>query len=206
MVINMVDAIVIIGSQPNPGNWIFPSHVYASLERAAQEYERGTARCIILSGDHAIRFDFLDIQQPFRECDAMADILLARRLPPEAVLREAESRDTVSNFYFIKRRIVEPLGLWRLRFIAADFRRRRIEYLARRILGPTYQVEFETVPSDAEERYTDESAILEQNRQFLVGMKSGDDRALDGRFFSDPYYEEVRARILKHPASDRLFT
>jgi uncharacterized SAM-binding protein YcdF (DUF218 family) len=202
----MVDAIVILGSQPDPDNWMFPSHVYESLERAAREYERGMARCIIVSGDRAIRFDFLDIQPPFRECDAMADVLLGRRIPPEAVLRESESRDTVSNFYFIKRLIAEPLGLFRLRFIAANFRRRRIEYLAHRILGPTYRVEFESVPSDAEESYTDESAILEQDRQFLVGMKSGDDRALDGRFFSDPYYEEVRAKILKHPPSDRLFT
>ena len=204
--LNMIDALVVLGSQPNPKNWTFPSHVYAALERAAREYETGVTSNIIVSGDHAIRFDFLNITQPFRECDAMADILLARGVPQEAVLREAESRDSLSNLYFVKRCITEPLRLFRLRFIAAEFRLRRIEYLAHQILGPTYDVGVDGVQSDADERYTDEAAILEQNRRFLDGMQPGDDRRLDGRFFSDPYYDRIRERILAHPPADRLFT
>lgn len=200
------DAIVILGSQPDPRNWQFPSHVFKTLDRAIDGFVHEASPAIVVSGKWAIRFDILHIAQPFRECDKMADYLIERGIPEGAIFKEGDSKDTISNLYYLKKNVLGPHKFRNLLVITADFRKARIEFLCQKILGDTYHVTFETVEPDPNEAYAHESDTLIQQQKFLASMRDGDDRYLDGRFFGDPYYDAVSDRLVHRDASEQLFS
>lgn len=90
------DTIIVFASQPDPHNWQFPSHVFKSLDRAAELFTHEAASAIAVSGKWAIRFDTLRIVQPFRECDEMAAYLMTCGIPEKAIYKEGESKDSIS--------------------------------------------------------------------------------------------------------------
>lgn len=182
------DAIIVLGSKPDTTTWRFPAHVYATLDRAADLYRAGVAPFIILSGKWALSFDSQGITQPYRECDEMATYLAAHGVPADALLLEGESKDTISNLFYIKRQILAPRALRRALLITADFREQRIQYLAAKILGPAYTVAYHTVPSAPQERYPHEDETMRRTQQFLGDMPAGEDGFLDGTFYTAPYY------------------
>lgn len=193
----MYDAVVILGSRPhNPETWEFPSHIYKSLDRAAELCNAGLARHIVTSGKWTINFDALNIEQPFTEAQAMADYLKAK-VPDQSILQESESKDTISNLYFLKRQIFEPYQLHDLHFVAAEGRLHRIKFLCRRILGPDYRCTFEGVGHGPGEVSRNEARTLRIQREFLAPMQDGEDKWLDGKFFDDPFYAKVRARVIR---------
>lgn len=197
------DAVIILGSRPkDPKTWALPSHVYASLDRAARLYEQGAARYVIVSGKWTINFDVLGIQQPFTECDAMAEYLLKNGVPDSAILREDESKDLISNFYYVKRLVLKPNKLTRLHFIAAEARLKRIAVLSGRILGPDYTCSFEGVDYDPADVSPNEVRTLRKQTEFLKPMADGDDDWLTGKFFDDPFYQQVKQRVRERAANE----
>lgn len=183
------DAALVFGSKPDTGTWEFPSHVFKSLDAAAGIFKKGGAPYIIVSGKWALSFDKQKIQQPFRECDKMAEYLMQHGIPAEAILKEGESKDSTSNFFYVKRRILQPNHLRRLFVITADFRLERIRYLAAKILGPAYTVGFTTVPSLPGEAYPNEADTFRRTKAFLQQMTDGDDSFLADKFYSAEYYK-----------------
>jgi uncharacterized SAM-binding protein YcdF (DUF218 family) len=193
----MHEAVVILGSRPyNPDTWEFPSHIYASLTRAAEMIKRKEAQYIAVSGKWTINFDILHIQQPFTECAAMANFLIEDGIPKELILQEAESKDTISNIYYLKRNVLKPNKLKKLHFISANERLSRVAFLCMRILGPKYDCTFEPVSAKPGEVSPNEARTLKTQAAFLKPMTDGDDAWLDERFFNDPFYDQVRARVL----------
>lgn len=199
----MFDAVIILGNRPlKPGTWEFPSHIYNSLDRAAEIYKKNAAKYIVVSGKWTINFDVLNITQPFKECDAMADYLLSKGVPDSAILRESESKDTISNLYYLKQQILLPKSLKTLHFIAAEARLNRIEILSKRILGSDFALSFEGVPYMPGEVSLNESQTLKLQTEFLAPMKDGDESWLDSKFYDDPFYEAVKARAKAGAASE----
>jgi hypothetical protein len=193
-----LDAIVVLGSQPDPRNWMFPSHVFRSLDRAIALHAESRAP-IAVSGRYAIRFDSLGIRPPFFECDGMADYLLQCGVRESSIIREAESKDTISNLYYLKHQLFEPRRTYNLTFPVAGFRAPRLAFLCKRILGSQYRVRIEPVSYESHEIYPNEADTLHRQRDFLRPMRSGDDAWLDGRFFDDPFYAAMAERTRRRP-------
>jgi uncharacterized SAM-binding protein YcdF (DUF218 family) len=187
------DAIVVLGSQPDFRNWLFPSHTYKSLERAMELLQEGVAPYIALSGDHALKFDNTGITQPFKEADKLEEYLLTLGCPPDRILKENVSRDTLANYYYLKKLVFETHDMRHILQVTAEFRIPRLKYLCQKVLGPDYTVEFETVPFDEEEVYQKDSFVLEKQREFLKDMKDGDDSWLKDKFYDAPMYEYWKA-------------
>jgi hypothetical protein len=200
------DAVVILGSQPDPSNWLFPSHVYRSLDRAADLVWSGEAGLVLLSGRYAIRFDFLGITPPFNEADRMAEYLIAQGVEHSQILREVKSKDTISNLYFIKTEFLIPRQLRMLHFVCADFRLNRIAFLCERILSREYEVTLQGVRSERGEEYPNESHTFCVQREFLAPMLSGEHDWLAGRFYGDAFYERLKLTLMDRPPSDRWFS
>ncbi|MFZ1549224.1 YdcF family protein [Candidatus Roizmanbacteria bacterium] len=202
------DGIVILGSQPiNPSvSWTFPTHVYNSLDRAIELHHKKVSPYIIVSGKWSVRFDTLKITPPFTECDKMAEYLLEKGVTKEFILREDESKDTVSNLYYLKKLIFKPKKIKEILFIVADFRIERIRYFCKRILGSEYKVHFLSVNSESGEIYPNEAHTFKIYKEFLSPMKSGDDAWLDGKFFTAPIYSYWKNLLLKKSPKDRLFS
>lgn len=203
IVITIYDAVAVLGSRPrDPKTWKFQPHIYATLTRAAELYKDGQTSYIAVSGKWTLNFDVLHITQPFKECDAMANYLKLLGIADDYILREAESKDTISNLYYLKRQIFEPKNLKKLHFITAEGRVTRVKFLCDRILGPDYALSFEGVAHAPEEISANEARTLDKQRAFLAPMKDGDDAWLDNKFYNDPYYKAVKQRVRERAAGE----
>lgn len=182
------DAIVVLGSQPDPETWEFPGHTYNSLERAAELMEGGVAPVIVVSGDRSLRLDNTGIVQPFRECDRLAEYLVSIGCQPEQILKEGESRDTISNFYFLKNLVFIPNEIKSALVVTAEFRVERLRFLWQKIMGTEYGLEFELVDCLDSDINPSEILILELQRKWLEDVRPGDDSWFSDKFYDDPYY------------------
>jgi uncharacterized SAM-binding protein YcdF (DUF218 family) len=186
------DAVMVFGAKPMGETPKFPSHIYAALEKSAELYRLGKTRYIILSGNYALRYDRDNKRPPFRECDAMADYLIAQGIPRDVLLLEDTSKDTVANFYYTKREVLTPHSLHKLHCIAADFRIARLDYLAQKIFGPDYTVTFTPVAALTDEVNPTESIIMRRTQDFLASMHPGDDSFLKDAFYTHPFYQRPK--------------
>ena len=191
------DCIVVLSSQPDYRNWMFPSHTYKSLDRAAELLREEVAPWVALTGDHALKFDWVGITQPFKESDQAEQYLLDQGTPSEVILKEGKSRDTLSNFYYLKRLVFRPHSIHDVLLVSPEFRIQRLNFLARKVLGPDYSIDYELVPNAPEETYIHEDRTLRKQRELLADMKDGDDAWLNGRFFGDPMYDYWKADTMK---------
>ncbi len=195
---NTYDAIVVLGSQPDYQTWEFPSHVYASLDRAIELFNQGAAPYIALSGDHALKFDHTGVVQPFKEADKLEAYVLSKGVPADKVLKETQSLDTVANFYYLKNLVFKPHDIHSVLLITADFRVTRIKFLWQKVVGPDYPLSIETVPFDQKDIYTRDLEILERQKAWLKDVADGDDSWFADKFYDDPYYRNDAA---EHKAS-----
>ncbi len=199
------DTAVVLGSRPlGPDSWDLPDHIFRSLDRANELLRADKIKYITLCGKWTINFDVLGIEQPFQECDAMAEYLVDNGVEHDVLLREDESKDTISNIFYLKRQILQPHNFNSLLFIAAQPRIRRIQILAHKILGNSYELEFEGVDCSPEERSNNEDATLQKQSAFLEPMTDGDESWLENKFFEDPFYI-VSAERVKREANDEPF-
>lgn len=188
------DAILVLGSQPDFRNWLFPSHTYKSLDRAAELLKQEVAPYIALSGDHALKYDNTGIKQPFKECDHEEEYLLSIGVEPEFILKEGESRDTLAQFYYLKNLVFIPHNIKKILIITVDFRVKRLTFLANKVFGSDYTIDFETVEYKEDEVYKNEEHTLKKQQEFLKDMKNGDDAWLKDKFYDAPMYQYWKKR------------
>jgi uncharacterized SAM-binding protein YcdF (DUF218 family) len=182
------DAIIVLATQPDPNTWEFPKQIYDCLNRAKDLLNKRIAPYVILSGNHAIKLDNLGLKQPFRECDKMADYLIENGISAEKILKEGDSRDTISNLYYMKNQILRPQHMKQLLFVVAEFRIPRLKLLCKRILGNEYNLEFIPIPCESGNTYNEPHSTKIQTA-FLEPMKDGEDSWLDDKFYSAWMYE-----------------
>ena len=187
------DAIIVLATEPDHTTWKFPQQIYDCLDRTADLLSREEAPCAIVSGKWSLSLESRGIQQPFRECDAMADYLKSKGVAENKILLEGDSQDTISNLYYLKKQILMPQNMKRLLFVVADFRIPRLKLLCQRVLGNDYQFEFEPIPSEPGPSYN-EPLTFQIQKDFLTPMKDGDHGWLDGKFFTGSLYEYWRLR------------
>lgn len=186
----MYDAIIVLGSRPDTQQWEFPSHVHKSLDVAADLFSKKAAPYIIVSGKWALWLERAHLQQPYRECDKLADYLQQKGVPPEAILKEGESKDTIANIYYTKRTILQPRGLKRLLIVGAAFRKERLAFICQKVLGPDYTVDFKIVPGTAGGAYPHESETFARTKTFLHDMPAGHDAFLKNVFYGAEFYTQ----------------
>ncbi len=182
------DAIVVLGSQPDFRTWEFPSHTYKSLDRALELVKQGVAPYICLSGDHALKYDNTGITQPFKEADKEEEYLLSIGCPSEVILKETVSRDTVANFYYLKNLVFIPHNIKNVLLITPEFRVKRLKFLWKKVLGPDYKLDIETIEYEDKDIYKQEAPTLKRQQEWLKDVKDGDDAWFKVKFYDDPYY------------------
>lgn len=182
------DAIIVLGSLPDPETWKFPQQIYQCLDKAKELLDDNQAPYIITSGKWSVSFDNRHIQQPFLECDALADYLLQKGVPANKILREGESKDTISNLYYMKTQYFIPRRAHSLLFVVASFRIPRLTFLCERILGAGYNVDFVSIAAEPSGSYNEPNTFKVQE-EFLRPMKNGDHAWLQDKFYSAPIYQ-----------------
>jgi uncharacterized SAM-binding protein YcdF (DUF218 family) len=182
------DLIIVLATQPDTTTWKFPKQIYDCLDKASELFNQQQARLIATSGKWSTALDNKGIMQPFRECDAMADYLIAKGVPDNKILREGDSQDTISNLYYLKKNFLMPNDMKNLLFVVAEWRIPRLTFLCQRILATDYNVSFSPIPSTKPAEH-DEALAFEKQKKFLEPMKDGDHSWLDGKFFNAWLYQ-----------------
>jgi uncharacterized SAM-binding protein YcdF (DUF218 family) len=180
----------LLGSQPDLSTWKFPEQINVCVKRAKQLLQQNQAPYIVTSGERSVSVHTLQLEQPFRECDALADLLIEEGVDPAKILKENLSRDTISNLYYLKIGWLIPRGMKRLLFVVAEFRIPRLQFLCERILGPEYVVDFEPIKSEPSPSYN-EPRTFQLQKEFLEPMNTGDHEWLSDKFFTAPIYQQM---------------
>ncbi|MBO1766666.1 ElyC/SanA/YdcF family protein [Allobranchiibius sp. GilTou38] len=182
------EAIILLGSQPDPTTWHFPRHVYDALNMAVARYGAAASKpLVITSGDRSLKFYRDDVAQPFRECDRMADHLIEHGVSQADIIRERESRDVISNLYYVKRELIQagkpreivlPLAHWRIP---------RVAMVLDKIFGAEFAATYVAVSPESPPA-SDEHLKWEMQRRFLEPMPRGQDTWLAERFYDSWLY------------------
>lgn len=175
------DAIVVLGRGVE-SNGQLPVAAAERVSRGVKLFHAGVAPRIIMSGRFALLAD--DDRPPRTEARAMADAACAAGVPPEAILLEEESRDTIGNAWFTARRILEPNGWNAIRVVTSEYHVPRASWVFAKILGDSVDVSFTPVSSESfaksiAQRARQESAVAEFLMDWIGHIADGDRAAID---------------------------
>lgn len=196
------DAIVVLGGGVGPDGAL-PLVARARVERAVELFRGGIAPRMVLSG-------LCGLMQPepsVSEAAAMAAYAAELGVPREALLLEAESRDTLGNAYFTRERFLEPNGWTSIRVVTSDFHLSRAAWVFRKVLGGRYDFSFVSAPSgfsprELIDRAVEECRILIFLNEWLQALEEGDDDALD-RLMAHEHPGYSDAPLLTHEQLQR---
>jgi len=198
------DAIVVLGGGVEPDGSL-PQVAQSRVARAVELFDAGIAPRIILSGRCSLSGPTPDIT----EAAAMAVYAWDLGVPPEAILLEEESRDTVGNAYFTRELFLAPNGWTSIRVVTSDFHLSRAAWVFRKILGPHYDYSFVSAPSGFSPRELIFRALEECKlsiflNEWLEALVEGDENAI-GRLMAQEHpgyadaptlsYDDMRRRI-----------
>lgn len=173
------DALVLLGRGVSPEGKL-PDSVKVTIEEAVKLFNDGRAKHVIFSGKWSRSFDFTP---PLTEARAMQEYAITLGLPESVILLEEESLDTISNWYFIKNKLLAPRDWKSILFITVDPIGKRAGFLMNCILGPEYEAniklttyeypseKFETIKASEEQK-------LAKLEKFLSGVVPGDDETI----------------------------
>lgn len=182
------DAIILLGTQPDPQTWEFPRQIHDCVEAVARLMGETAAPFVIASGKWSIDLEKKGLAQPFEECDGLADLLIKKSVDPDKILRERNSKDTISNLYYIKEQFLIPQDMKKLLFVVASFRIPRLKFLVHKILGEEYEVVYESVEAETGPSYN-ESRTMRIQSEFLKPMQSGEHAWLADKFYEASIYK-----------------
>ena len=180
------DALVVLGRGVDADGSL-PRLARQRVERAAQLFAWDTAPRIIFSGRCSLMAELIPA---VTEARAMADYALILGLPPDVLLVEEESRDTVGNAYFVLKRFLEPNDWTSIRVVTSDFHIQRTAWVFEKVLGVGYDVSFSPAPSELDHstiaaRAREESDITAFLMEWLAGIPDGDPVALAQLIWKD---------------------
>ena len=191
------DAIVVLGGGVEPDGSL-PVVARTRVERAVEIFGGGIAPRIVLSGRCG-----LGASEPARtEAAAMADYARDLGVPGDALLLEDESKDTLGNAYFTRKRFLEPNGWSSIRVVTSDFHLSRAAWVFRKILGGSYDFSFVSAASGLSpraliDRALDECRILIFLNEWLQALEEGDDQAIT-RLMAQEHPGYAEAPTLSH--------
>ena len=186
------DAIIVLGGGVESDGsltWVSDTRV----AKAVEVFRAGIAPRIIFSG----RCSLAQEEPPVTEAQAMADFARFLGAPPEALLLEEESRDTLGNAYFTREHYLEPNGWTSVRVVTSDFHLSRAAWVFRKILGGAYDFSFVSAfsglsPRELIGRALEECRISIFLNEWLQAVQEGDDEAIDRLFLQEhPGYAEA---------------
>lgn len=189
--------IVLLGGGITPTGELPNKEFIQERLRKVKELSHRLKAPIIISGGYS----YLAQEAPPRsEAAAMKEALVAMGVPARSITLEEQSRDTLSNAYFVKKMLGTTED--ELVIVTSDFHAERAEYIFQRVFGPHCNIRIEATPShlppeEAERITTRQAELLKKTRTMLIGMRPGDETFLEGKFYTDPYYTEERPDWVK---------
>jgi uncharacterized SAM-binding protein YcdF (DUF218 family) len=177
------DAILVLGVSTKKALY------KARVEHAVQLYKSGAAAKLIFSGKY---WGGLRIRPKTTEASLMAQYARLKGIPAEDILMEEESLNTIGNFYFCKKEILEKWGFVRLLIITDWAHISKSKFLAQKVLGHKYHLRFVAVPRPS---LAPNHTMLSEIRTYFDAISSGDDAMVAKLLANHPYYKPNYAHL-----------
>src|SRR6185295_8666306 len=105
--------------------------------------------------------------------------LIKAHIPPEKIIIENESRDTITNIYNTKK-ILEAKECYDIIFVTSSFQEEKLHYLCQKILGSKYKVKYAIANNglskeDLAKQIINEKEALEKYKKIFKDIEDGDD-------------------------------
>lgn len=117
-----VDCLIVLGARVRPDGSLSRT-LQSRCDAAADAWRRGVAESIIVCGGQGR-------DEPVTEASAMRACLLERGVPPDRVLEEGTSKNTIENLRNA-RRIMAERGMRRAALVTSDYHLTRALWIAR---------------------------------------------------------------------------
>lgn len=185
------DVLLVLGNGFT-NDWKLHGYMENRMGRVADLYKKGVAKRVGISGKWSLSYDRRGIVPPVNETDEIEKRLEAKGIPKKALLKEGEeAKDLLGNAYFFKTRVARPMRIKSLLVVCSDFQIERATFLFKKVFGPDYEVAMlgaKTPYTNDPEAIASQKSLLEQQKQYLSGMRDGDDSFLEGKLYRDPDY------------------
>lgn len=175
----MADAIIVLGRGVNPDGSL-PLDPQSRVRKAVELYSQGVADTIVMSGAWTYHES---TTPPASESCAMSRYAKSLGVSEEVIIEESESKDTLGNAYFTKKRICGPRQYRHLVIVASDEHMPRVRYVFGKVYGDAYEIEYVESERVLDDDAYDKEVIHEQrsmqlSKKFLDSVVDGDDAAI----------------------------
>jgi hypothetical protein len=128
--------------------------------------------CIIMTGYVSYKATF---KPSISEAQAMKDYAVSLGIPENKIFVETESKDTLGNFFFTQKNLLIPLGITEITIVRGPNQSdERINYLARKVLGPEYSYELVVPNIVRPEEQEREQTSIGVAKSWLDSVDDGD--------------------------------
>lgn len=203
MVERKSDVIAVLGYGFVDGvKWQLPEHSKNRLAVAADLFQRGTAKKLVVLGKWAREWDTQGITPPLTEARRAKEELVRLGINPEDVLESTfeQDQDTIGNGVAL-RSIMDEKGYKTARILCADYMKERVIFTAK-LVFPSRGYKITVMPTETPYKNDSKMAAaqhanLKLQEEAFSGLKGGVlfDRWGD-RLYEHPYYgEEWQSRV-----------
>jgi len=176
------DAILVLGISTNEK--FFAGRVDAAIKL----YKGGVSKRIIFSGKY---WGGLRRKPKKTEAEAMRDYAIRNGIPPHAIYVEEKSLNTIGNFYFARKNILEKNNIRSLIAVTQKSHMPKAKFLAKKILGPRYSIRWAVV-QNTDTGLPEGHVGIGRIRKILDCIKDGDKKAIQKLLTAHPYYRGYR--------------
>lgn len=174
-----LDAIVVLSVDPRP------QYFRKRVQLACKLYAQGAANALIFSGR---TWGGKQSTPHISEARLMARYAERLGVPAKNIFLEEYSLETTGNFYFTKKRILEPNGFKKILIIAHATHMPKVKFLAKKVLGPKYRLSF--MSSEKDIPHLKGHSTLHDIRHFFDHVRDGDTKAIAKMILDHPYYKK----------------
>lgn len=171
------DVILVLGTSTDK------SLFKARVEKAVELYTQKVSTKIIFSGKY---WGGLEVKPTHTEARLMSEYAISLGVSPKDIYLDEKSLNTIGNFYFTKKDILEPNNLKSIVVITHAAHLEKVTYLAHKILGPKYQLEF-LIDSAVSESGLIHKGVADIEK-FFVGIADGEDEKVSELLKVHPFY------------------
>lgn len=164
-------AIVVLGCGIDPAGNLNPD-AENSVRLALQSHKHYPDACLIMTGFMSYKATF---KPSISEAQAMKDYALSLGVSGDKIFVETESKDTMGNLYFTKQNLLIPLHIKDIVIVRGPNQSdERINYLATKILGTSYNYELVRPDVKRPEEFEREMTSLGVAKEWLDAVANGD--------------------------------
>lgn len=175
----MADVILVLARGIHEDGSI-PDEAKSRVRKGVELYNQGASKHLVMSGSWTYHFD---IAPPRTEAAAMKEYAVSLGVDPDNIIEEAQSKDTLGNAYFTKKKICETNGWKDIIIVASDDHMPRVKYLFNKVYGPDFSLNFEVSVRVLDEIAYKKELIHEESsmkitKVWLDGLSPGDDQSV----------------------------